>query len=152
MAPQKTWNEIEIDTEMPAMTKIATTRMLVEWAGASGDFNPIHYDMPFSENAGVGRPIVQGALKRQWLIQFVTDWMGDEGTLKKFSCKYRSLDYPRNMKTMTEAGDGETWLCRGKIKKKYEDNGETRVDCTVWVENGSGEITTEGKATIALPR
>jgi acyl dehydratase len=151
MAEQIYWNDIEPDTEIPAMPKIATTRTLIEWAGASGDFNPIHYDMLFAEAAGIEKPIVQGALKRQWLVQLVTDWMGDEGRLKKFSCKYRSVDYPRNMKTMTEPEDGETWLCKGKVKKKYESDGESLVDCVVRVENGNGEVTTEGKATIALP-
>jgi len=151
MAEQLFWKEIEVDMEIPPLPKIATTRTLVEWAGASGDFNPVHYDIPFAEASGLGRPIVQGALKRQWLVQFITGWMGDEGTLKKFSCKYRALDYPRNMKTMTEPADGETWLCKGKVKKKYESDGEPLVECAVWVENGKGEVTTEGKATVALP-
>ncbi|MFC2039091.1 MaoC/PaaZ C-terminal domain-containing protein [Chloroflexota bacterium] len=151
MAEQITWNNIEEGMELAPLPKIATTRMLIEWAGASGDFNPIHYDVPFSKAAGLDRPVVQGALKRQWLIQFVTTWMGDEGTLKKFSLKYRSMDYPRYMKTMTEPADGETWFCKGSVKKKYMNNDEATVDCTVWVENGSGEITTEGKATIVLP-
>ncbi|MFC2070379.1 MaoC/PaaZ C-terminal domain-containing protein [Chloroflexota bacterium] len=152
MAEQLSWNEIEADMEIPPLSKIATTRMLIEWAGASGDFNPLHYDIPFAEATGVDKPIVQGALKRQWLVQFITTWMGDEGTLKKFSCKYRALDYPRNMKTMTEPEDGETWLCKGKVKKKYEIDGESLIDCSIWVENGKGEITTEGKATVALPQ
>ena len=151
MTEQLYWEQIETDTEMPPLAKVATTRMVVEWAGASGDFNPIHYDTPFAAASGVGRPVVQGALKRQWLVQFVTGWMGDGGTLKKFSCKYRSLDYPRNMKTMTEPEDGETWLCKGKVRKKYENDREGLVECAVWVENGNGEITTEGKATVALP-
>ena len=151
MAEQLFWKEIEVDMEIPPLSKIATTRTLVEWAGASGDFNPVHYDMPFAEASGLNRPIVQGALKRQWLVQFITGWMGDEGTLKKFSCKYRALDYPRNMKTMTEPEDGETWLCKGKVKKKYESDGESLVECAVWVENGKGEVTTEGKAIVALP-
>ncbi len=151
MAEQLFWKEIEVDMEIPPLSKIATTRTLVEWAGASGDFNPVHYDMPFAEASGLDGPIVQGALKRQWLVQFITGWMGDEGTLKKFSCKYRALDYPRNMKTMTEPEDGETWLCKGKVKKKYESDGESLVECAVWVENGKGEVTTEGKAIVALP-
>jgi len=152
MTGQPTWRSVEADVDIPPLPKVATTRMLVEWAGASGDFNPVHYDMSFSRAYGVDGPIVQGALKRQWLIQLITDWMGDEGTLKKFSCKYRTVDYPRNMKTVDEPEDGETWLCKGKIKKKYESNGEPLVECAVWVENGKGEVTTEGKATVVLPR
>ena len=152
MAEQITWESVEVDKGIPPLPKIATTRMLVEWAGASGDFNPIHYDMSFYQASGVDRPIVQGALKRQWLIQLITDWMGDGGTLKKFSCKYRTVDYPRNMRTIDEPEDGETWLCKGKIRKKYQSDGESFVECAVWVENGKGEIKTEGRATVVLPR
>ena len=62
--------------------------MLVRWAGASGDFNPLHYDSAYVESAGLGQVIVHGALKRQWLIQLMTDWIGEQGFLKKFSCQY----------------------------------------------------------------
>jgi len=151
LAEQVTWDKLEEGMELRPLPKVATTRMIIEWAGASGDFNPIHYDVPFAKSAGMDRPVVQGALKRQWLVQFITTWMGDEGTLKKFSCKYRSMDYPRYMKSITEPQDGETWLCKGTVKKKYINGGEALVDCAVWVENGSGEVTTEGKATIVLP-
>ncbi len=97
------------------------------------------------------RPIIHGALKRQWLLQLVTDWIGDEGELTKFSCRYRSVDYPRAMKTTAEPAAGETWWCKGKVTKKYDRNGQHYIDCEIWVENGKGEITTSGKATAVLP-
>lgn len=145
------WEDVNINDELPPLFKVATTQMLVKWAGASGDFNPLHYDVAFATGQGVDSPIVHGALKRQWLIQLVTDWMGDVGTLKKFSCLYRAIDYPRQMKTMTEPAKGETWICKGKVTKKRIDNGEHLVDCNVWLENGKGETTTSGKATVILP-
>jgi hypothetical protein len=95
--------------------------------------------------------VVHGALKRQWLIQLVTGWMGEAGTLSKFSCRYRAMDYPRGMRTTSEPRDGETWTCRGKVTKKYTQDGQHRVDCDVWVENGKGDITTSGKTTVVLP-
>ena len=128
--------------------------MLVKWAGASGDFNPLHYDESFTRSTGSEetiRPIVHGALKRQWLLQLMTDWIGDDGELSKFSCRYRAVDYPRSMKTTGEPEDGETWWCKGKITKKYVRDEQHCLDCEVWVENGKGEITTSGKATVILP-
>lgn len=151
MKEQIYWDDTEEGVEITPLNKVATTQMLVRWAGASGDFNPLHYDLHFTETAGIGRPIVHGALKRQWLIQLVTDWMGDRGTLKKFSCRYRTVDYPRPMKTMTEPEEGETWVCRGQVTRKYAEGNEHIVECRIWLENGSGETTTSGKATVMLP-
>ncbi len=151
MAKQLYWEDVQMGDEIMPLPKVATRRMLVKWAGASGDFNPLHYDDSFAAAQGVGKPIVHGALKRQWLIQLMTDWIGEQGTLKKFSCKYRLIDYPRLMKTMTEPEEGETWWCKGKVTKKYVEDGEHRVECNIWVENGKGEVTTPGKATVTLP-
>lgn len=151
MAKQLYWEDVEVDTEVTTLPKVATRRMLVKWAGASGDFNPLHYDDSFAESQGVGKPIVHGALKRQWLIQLMTDWIGEEGTLRKFSCQYRAMDYPRLMKTMTEPQEGETWYCKGKATKKYVEGDEHCVDCIIGVENEKGEVTTPGRATVVLP-
>ena len=151
MSKQLYWEDVEVDSEVTTLPKVATSQMLVKWAGASGDFNPLHYENAFAASSGVGKPIVHGALKRQWLIQLMTDWIGEEGTLKKFSCQYRAMDYPRAMKTMTEAEEGETWQCKGKVTQKYVEDGEHYVDCNIWVENGKGEVTTPGKATVVLP-
>ncbi len=151
MSKQLYWEDVKVDSEVTTLPKVATSQMLVKWAGASGDFNPLHYENAFAASSGVGKPIIHGALKRQWLIQLMTDWIGEEGTLKKFSCQYRVMDYPRAMRTMTEAEEGETWQCKGKVIKKYAEDGEHYVNCNIWVENGKGEVTTPGKATVVLP-
>lgn len=145
------WEDVEVGTEVTTLPKIATTQMLVRWAGASGDLNPAHYEDSFAKAAGQNRAFVHGQLKRAWLVQLMTDWIGDEGTLKKLSCQFRAVDWPRLMKTMTEPEEGETWLCKGTVTKKYEEGGEHYVECDIWVENGKGEKTTPGKATAVLP-
>ena len=109
------WEDVQVGTEVPPLPKVATSQMLVKWAGASGDFNPLHYDYSFATSQGAGKPIVTGQLKRAWLVQLLTDWIGEEGTLKKFSCHFRAVDYPRPMKTMTESQEGETWWCKGRV-------------------------------------
>jgi len=47
----------------------------------------------------------------------MTDWIGEQGFLKKFSCQYGAMDYPRHMKSISEPQDGETWYCKGKLTK-----------------------------------
>jgi len=151
MPEQLYWEDFEADSEITPLSKIATTRMLVKWAGAVGDFNPLHYEDTFAAAQGLGKPIVHGQLKRAWLVQLITDWIGEQGILKKFSCQFRASDYPRLMKTMGEHKDGETWWCKGKVTKKYIEGDAHCADCDIWVENGKGQKTTPGSATVILP-
>lgn len=151
MAAQIYYEDIDVGTEITPLSKIATTKMLVRWAGAAGDFNPLHYESDFAKGQGMGEPLVHGALKRAWLGQLMTDWSGEQGKLKRLSCQYRAPDYPRKMKTMDDPMDGETWWCKGRVTKKYVANGEHLVECEIWVENGKGEKTTPGAAVVALP-
>lgn len=151
MEKQLYWEDVEVDSEITPLSKIASTRMLVKFAGASGDFNPLHYEDAFAASQGVGKPIVHGQLKRAWLAQLITDWIGEQGTLKKFSCQFRGMDYPRPMKTIVEPQEGETWWCQGTVTSKYIKDDEHRIECEIWVENGKGERTTPGSAIVALP-
>lgn len=151
MAGQIFYEDIEVGTELTPLAKIATTVMLVKFAGASGDFNPIHYDASYAAARGTGQIILHGALKRAWLAQFLTDWIGEEGFLKKLAGYYIKMDSPRHMKTASEPEEGETWWCKGKVTRKYEEGDSHCVECEIWVENGQGERTTPGRATVILP-
>jgi len=75
-----------------------------------------------------------------WLGEFLTDWMGDDGTLKKYSCQVR---HPSIM--------GDSNFVKGRIKNKRIENEEHLVDCEIWVENQAGLVTAPGAATITLP-
>ena len=151
MAKQLYYEDVEVGTELTPLAKVATTQMLVKWAGASGDFNPLHYDDAFASAQGVDGPIVHGSLKRAWLGQLMTDWIGDQGFIGKFSCQYRGIDYPRGMKDITQPGEGETWWCKGRVTKKYVADDQKLVECDIWVENGKGEKPVRGSATVTLP-
>ncbi|MCX6004886.1 MAG: hypothetical protein NT082_04360 [Chloroflexi bacterium] len=71
--------------------------------------------------------------------------------MKKLSCRYRGMDYPRKMKTFDEPLDGDTWWCKGNVTRKYVEGAECLVECEIWVENGNKEKTTSGSAVVALP-
>ncbi len=153
MAKQKQlyWEDVAIGSEVTPLPKIATTQILVKWAGASGDFNPLHYEDTLAASWGWGKPVVHGQLKRAWLIQMMTDWIGEQGSLREFSCRMKAPDYPRLMKDLREPQEGETWWCKGKVIDKYIKDDEHYVKCDIWVENGKGERTTVGNATAVLP-
>ena len=152
MTKQIYWEDVNVGQEIPSLTKIATTLMLVKWAGAYGDYNPLHYENDFAVNfmktPGI---IVHGTLKRQWLIQMLTDFAGDDGWLKRIQTSFKAMDYPRRMKTLVGPEDGDTWTCKGKVTAKSETGGQHTVECDIWLENGKGEVTTSGTATLILP-
>ena len=134
------WEDVEDGMAIPTIVKVPSTRQLVQYAGASGDFYEIHYDKDYAQGTGLPGVIIHGALKNAFLAQLVTDWIGEQGTLKKLSCEYRGMDVP-----------GDTLTCRGTVTKKYIQDGRHTVDCQIWLENSKGERTTPGSATVNLP-
>lgn len=140
MAEQLWYEDVEPGTDLPPLLKQPTTRQLVMWAGASGDYYEIHYDKDFAQSTGLPGVIVHGRLKAAFLGQFMTDWAGEQGSLKKLTCSYRGMDFP-----------GEDLVCKGKVTKKYIEDNEHLVECEIWTENKKGERTTLGSAVVVLP-
>ena len=60
----------------------------IYYAGASGDFNPIHIDNDFGKMVGLGGAILQGLCTLAFAAKTVTDWTGDPGKLKKIKCRF----------------------------------------------------------------
>lgn len=133
------WNDVTEGMEIPSLKKNCSSQQLVQWAAGSGDFYQIHYDQDFARGTGLKSIIVHGALKHAFLGQLLHDWVGNEGRIKKFGCSYRGMDYP-----------DQDIVCRGIVKRKYEENGEKLVDLEVWTENPEGQKTTPGDATVRL--
>ncbi len=140
MTEQVYWEDVTEGAEMAPLVKNPTTQQLVKYAGASGDYYQIHYDKDFAQGNGLDGVILHGALKNAFLGQFVTDWMGQLGTLKKLSCQYRGMDSP-----------DRPISAKGTVTRKYQENGQNMVDCNIWLENSEGQKTTPGSATVVLP-
>jgi acyl dehydratase len=142
MAKQQLYYEdVAVGDALPTLVKTPTTRQLVKYAGASGDFYEIHYDHHFAVNAGLkDGVIVHGLLTAGWLAQMLTDWLPLPTALKKFSVSYRAMARP-----------GDTISCKGTVVNKYEKDGEHLVDCEIYAENQRGERCAVGSATVALP-
>ena len=140
MAEQLYYEDVEIGTEIPALTKHPTTRQLAKWAGATGDWFEIHYDKDFALSQGQPGVLVHGLLAASFLAQLITDWAGGKGWIKTMRCNYRAPHFP-----------SEDLICRGKVTKKYVEGNSHCIDCEIWAENMKGEGTTPGAATVVLP-
>ena len=134
------YEDVSAGDELPVLKKNATTQQLVMYAGASDDYFQIHYDTEFAAKAGHKSVIIHGALKSAWLAQLVTDWTGPSGTLTAFNVAYRAIDYPN-----------DDISCKGTVTGKRTEDSQNLVDCDIWLENGEGQTTTPGSATVALP-
>jgi acyl dehydratase len=140
MSKQLYYENVAVGDEVSPLVKQPTTMQLVMWAGASGDYNPIHYDKDFAQSRGLAGVIVPGQLIGAFLGQMMTDWIGEKGALRKLNCSYKGMSYP-----------GEAVTCKGKVTRKYVQNGEHFVECSLWAENPKGEKTASGKAMVILP-
>ena len=134
------YNDLEVGMQLPVLRKDPTTQQLVKYAGASGDYYQIHYDINFAKINGLPGVILHGALKNAFLGELITNCIGDKGTLKKLSCQYRGMDEP-----------GTPIFCKGKVTKKHQLNNENLIECDIWMENADGEKTTQGTAFFSLP-
>ena len=140
MSQQRYYEDIAEGDKITPLVKQPTTRQLVMYAGASGDYNPIHYDKDYALERGLPGVIVHGQLAGCFLGQMLTDWMGDGGRLKKLSLSYKGMNFP-----------GDTLTCRGTITKKYVEDGRHYIACSIWIEKAGGEKTLTGTAIVALP-
>ena len=139
MPKQLTYEDVKEGMEITPLIKETSPRMSAEWAGASGDYDPIHYDKEYAKARRFPSAVVNGRLKVAWLIQTITNWIGDEGVLKRISCRHVRADIV-----------GEPVKCKGIVIRKFIEDGEHLVECEIWTENPKAERTTPGKAIVAL--
>jgi acyl dehydratase len=127
--------KIELGQELPEVVKHPTTRQLVQYAGAQGDFYEIHYDQEYARAVALPGVVLHGLLKAAFLGQLVTDWLGDRGRLVSLEVSYRGIDMP-----------GHPYRCRGRVTKVEG----AKVELEVWGEDESGKRTTVGSASVAM--
>jgi acyl dehydratase len=73
-----------------------TTRMFVRYAGASGDFNPMHYDDTLARAAGYPSVFSQGMHSAALLASFAVDWLGAEN-VRRFAVRFREQVWPNDV-------------------------------------------------------
>lgn len=126
MAARLTYDEVETGTELPPGIIPVTRETLVRYAGASGDFNPIHWNERFAKDVGLPDVIAHGMFTMASAIRVVTDWAGDPGAVVEYGVRFtKPVVVPNDDK-------GAVIEIAGKVAAKLDDEARTvRVDLTV---------------------
>jgi acyl dehydratase len=112
----------------PIKKEKITHSQLVRYAGASGDFNPIHTVVPFAEEAGLGGVIAHGMLIMGFIGEAIGTWFSIDD-LAKFSVRFRAITKP-----------GEQITVRGSIVDTLPE----RLVCEAEAINENGEVKVKG--------
>ncbi|RIV22026.1 dehydratase [Alicyclobacillaceae bacterium I2511] len=120
----------------PPITRI----QLVRYAGASGDFNPIHTVAEFALAAGLGGVIAHGMLTMGFVGQLLTDIMGPQGRMESFSVRFKEMVHP-----------GDVLTCQGRVSSSEQVPEGNRVHCEVWATQQEGKQVVTGKASFFVP-
>ena len=140
MAEQKLFFEdVKEGESVPEKSHTLTRTDLVQYAGASGDYNPMHHDEVKAKAAGLPSVFGHGMFSMGFLASAITDWAG-VGTLTEYKVRFTKQTWPDNVLTtkVTVAG-------------KRTEGGQNLVDLTAELVNQDGDAVVSGEATVALP-
>lgn len=102
----------------------------------------VHYNKAAANACGLPYPYDVGVQRNCWLIQLITNWIGDHGWLKRNYAEYRKFVYLSDV----------VWITGKVIKKYIDDDGEHCVDIKTSATNQRGEEVMPGDSTVVLPR
>jgi acyl dehydratase len=127
------------DTREAVVIENVQRTQIVKYAGASGDFNPIHHDDTFAQGAG-GYPTVfaHGMLSMGLTGRMLTDWVGPT-TLKKFGVRFVRQVWP-----------GDTLTAKGEVTAVSEEGGKQLATIKLATVNQKGEPVVTGEAVAEL--
>ncbi|KUH38065.1 MULTISPECIES: MaoC family dehydratase [Streptomyces] len=123
MTAKIAFDEVEVGTELPAQSFPVTRATLVRYAGASGDFNPIHWNERFAREVGLPDVIAHGMFTMASAVRVVTDWVGDPAAVVEYGVRFT--------KPVIVPDDEQGALIEvsAKVAAKLDD-GRVRVDLT----------------------
>ena len=134
------YEDVQVGNAIPKLVKLPVSHLqLVRYAGASGDFNPLHTDPKIGELIGVGGIIAHGMLIMGFVGQLLSDYVGPTA-LRKFDVRFKG---------MTRIDDVIT--CTGTITEKYETDNEARIVGKAQAADQNGEVKVAGTFVAVLP-
>ncbi len=131
--------KLTLGQELPAREFKITRDSLVRYAGASGDFNPIHYRDDFAQAVGLPGVLAHGMLTMGLAVQVVIDFVGDSGQILDYQVRFTKP-------VLVDAKSGATVTVSAKVAEIAEDGQSARIDLTAV----ASELTVLGKAQVRV--
>lgn len=133
------FEDVKIGDTAPVLSHVLTRGDLVEYAAASGDFNPMHTDEVAAKEAGMPGVFGHGMLSAGLLATALTNWAGI-GRVVRYRVRFVKQAWP-----------GEHFETEIRVTGKRNDGGRDLVDVECSLANGDGEVKVAGDATVELP-
>jgi acyl dehydratase len=116
-------NSLEVGQQIGSSEFLLTRDSLVRYAGASGDFNPIHYRDDFAKSVGLDGVLAHGMLTMGAAVQVAVDWVGDAGRIVDYGVRFTKPVW-------VDAADGAVLVVTGKVGEIDVDGARVRIDLT----------------------
>ena len=133
------FEDVEIGDTAPVLSHVLTRADLVEYAAASGDFNPLHTDEVAAKEAGMRGVFGHGMLSAGLLATALTNWAGI-GRVVRYRVRFVKQAWP-----------GEHFETEIRVTGKRNDGARNLVDIECNLANADGEVKVTGDATVELP-
>jgi acyl dehydratase len=131
----------EVGTVLPAQSFRLTRKDLVRYAGASGDFNTIHWNERLAKGVGLPNVIAHGMLTMATAARVVTDWAGDPGRVLSYGVRFSAPV------VVPDDDEGATVVVEGVVEQAHDD-GTVTVGLTVTV--GGNKVLMGAKAVVRV--
>jgi len=137
---QLRFDDVAVGARMPQQSAVVDERQLFLYSAATYNAHRIHYDRDWATRVE-GHPglLVHGPLQAALLARAVTDWIGPEGRLLRFSFQNRASAYPAEELTFA-----------GTVTELHPES--ATADLELAATKGAGELLVPGTATVWLPR
>ncbi|MFI6502116.1 MaoC family dehydratase [Nonomuraea typhae] len=141
MAATVKYDEVEVGQRLPAVEYPVRRLNLVMYAGASGDFNQIHWNERFAKTVGLPDVIAHGMYTMAQGGRFVTDWAGDPAAVVDYGVRFSSM--------VVVPGDdaGATITVSGVVEEKLADK---RVVVGLEATSGDAHVLSKARAVVQL--
>jgi acyl dehydratase len=137
-----TYSDVAEGTEIAAVSYPATRLSLIKYAGASGDFNVIHWNERVARSVGLPSVIAHGMFTMAQAGRFVTDWAGDTATVLDFGVRFSAPV------VVPDDDHGATIEVSGTVEAKLDGN---RVLLALTARSAGEKVLTRARAVVRLP-